>query len=139
LLEGRGPVAARIGATTVREWLSQLQRDPNPRLIETLLSFSGASPRTFSAAEDFTIDFELMRRGKIIGEPTGGSTGQPLFFPLPGGGSARVCSKQNLYPDGRQFVGVGIQPQILVRPTVADFRASRDTVLEKALEYLQAR
>jgi C-terminal processing protease CtpA/Prc len=96
------------------------------------------SPRTFSAAEDFTIDFELMGRGKIIGEPTGGSTGQPLFFPLPGGGSARVCAKQNRYPDGRQFVGVGIQPQILAHPTVADFRAGRDTVLEGALEYLRS-
>jgi C-terminal processing protease CtpA/Prc len=96
------------------------------------------SPRTFSAAEDFTIDFELTGRGRIIGEPTGGSTGQPLFFSLPGGGSARVCTKQNLYPDGRQFVGVGIQPQILVRPTVADFRAGRDAVLEKALEYLRS-
>ena len=78
-----------------------------------------------------------MQRGKIIGEPTGGSTGQPLFFPLPGGGSARVCTKQDLYPDGRQWVGVGIQPQILVRPTIADFRAGRDTVLETALQYLR--
>ena len=95
------------------------------------------SARTFSAAEDFTVDFDVMGRGKIVGEPTGGSTGQPLFFPLPGGGSARVCSKQNLYPDGRQFVGVGIQPQIVVRPTVADFRAGRDAVLERAIEELR--
>jgi len=95
------------------------------------------SARTFSAAEDFTVGFELTGRGKIIGEPTAGSTGQPLFFPLPGGGSARVCSKQDRYPDGHQFVGVGIQPNILVRPTVADFRAGRDAVLEKALEYLR--
>jgi len=92
------------------------------------------SPRTGSSAEDF----DLMGRGKIVGEPTGGSTGQPIIFSLPGGGSARVCAKQNLYPDGRQFVGSGIQPQILVRPTVADFLAGRDTVLEKALEYLRA-
>jgi C-terminal processing protease CtpA/Prc len=96
------------------------------------------SPRTFSAAEDFTADFDIMGRGKIVGEPTAGSTGQPLFFSLPGGGTAGVCTKQNLYPDGRQFVGVGVQPQILVRPTVADFRAGRDTVLDKALDYLRA-
>lgn len=110
---------------------SRDRRYRNPVVVLT-------SPRTFSAAEDFTVDFDLMGRGKIIGEPTGGSTGQPLSFPLPGGGSARVCSKQNLYPDGRQFVGVGIQPQIFVRPTVAGFRAGRDTVLEKALEYLRS-
>ena len=96
------------------------------------------SPRTGSSAEDFAADFDLMGRGKIVGEPTGGSTGEPALFSLPGGGSARVCAKQNRYPDGRQFVGVGIQPQILVRPTVADFRAGRDAVLEGALEYLRS-
>jgi hypothetical protein len=30
-------------------------------------------------------------------------------------------------------VGVGIQPNIPVKPTVADYRKSRDTVLEAAL------
>lgn len=54
------------------------------------------SPRTFSAAEDFTADFDLMGRGKIIGEPTGGSTGQPLTFSLPGGGSARLRQAESV-------------------------------------------
>jgi len=94
------------------------------------------SAHTYSAAENFAADFDIMKRGTIIGEPTGGSSGLPVSFPLPGGGFAQVCSKQDRYPDGRQFVGRGIQPQILVRPTVADFRAGRDTVLQKALEYL---
>ena len=48
------------------------------------------SPRTLSAAEDFSVAFDYMKRGKIVGEPTGGSTGQPLYFDLPGGGRARV-------------------------------------------------
>lgn len=97
------------------------------------------SARTFSAAEDFCVAFDAMQRGEIMGEPTGGSTGQPLFFKLPGGGSARVCTKRDTYPDGKVFVGVGIQPNKLVRPTVADFRAGRDTVLEAALQQLQVR
>ncbi len=96
------------------------------------------SPRTYSAAEDFCVAFDAMGRGKIIGEPTGGSTGQPLFFKLPGGGNARVCTKRDTYPDGRAFVGLGIQPNKLVQPTVADFRAGRDTVLEAALVQLNA-
>lgn len=94
------------------------------------------SPRTFSAAEDFAVAFDAMGRGRMIGEATGGSTGQPLFFPLPGGGSARVCTKRDSYPDGRAFVGVGVQPQLPVAQTVADFRADRDTVLEAALKEL---
>ena len=93
-----------------------------------------SSPATFSAAEDFLIGLESMRRGKIIGEPSGGSTGQPLVFSLPGGGSARVCTKQDMYPDGREWVGKGIQPDIVVRHTAADVRAGRDTVLEAAID-----
>jgi carboxyl-terminal processing protease len=91
------------------------------------------SARTYSAAEDFAVAFDAMKRGPIVGEPTGGSTGQPLMFALPGGGGARVCTKRDTYPDGREFVGVGVQPHTLVRPTLADFRAGRDTVLEAAL------
>ena len=97
------------------------------------------SPRTFSAAEDFAVAFDQLKRGKIIGEPTGGSTGQPLFFELPGGGSARVCTKRDSYADGKDFVGVGVQPQVLVRPTVRDLRAGRDTVLEAALQELKTK
>jgi carboxyl-terminal processing protease len=91
---------------------------------------------TGSAAEDFCVSFDAMGRGAIIGEPTGGSTGQPLRLKLPGGGSARVCTIESRHPDGGEFVGVGVQPDILVRPTVADVRAGRDTVLAAALDYL---
>lgn len=95
------------------------------------------SPHTYSAAEDFAVVFDAMKRGTIIGEPTGGSTGQPLAFPLPGGGSARVCTKHDRYPDGKEFVGVGIQPGILARQTIEDFRAGRDSVLGAAIRELQ--
>ncbi|HEX8721866.1 MAG TPA: S41 family peptidase [Pyrinomonadaceae bacterium] len=94
-------------------------------------------PRTFSAAEDFMVSYVTMKRGLTVGEPTGGSTGQPLYFSLPGGGGAVVCSKRDRFPDGRDFVGKGVQPDVLVRPTLADFRTKRDTVLEAALKELK--
>ncbi|GAB3256911.1 S41 family peptidase [Chitinimonas naiadis] len=97
-----------------------------------------AGPQTYSAAEDFLVAFDLMQRGKIIGEASGGSTGQPLLFKLPGGGLARVCTKRDTYPDGREIVGVGVQPQITVAPTIADIRAGRDPVLERAITEIKA-
>lgn len=96
-----------------------------------------AGPQTFSAAEDFLASFDMLKRGPIVGEATGGSTGQPLLFKLPGGGMARICAKRDSYPDGRMFVGKGIMPTIEARETVAGMRAGRDTVLARALEALE--
>ena len=95
--------------------------------------------QTFSAAEDFAVAFRLMRRGVIVGEATGGSTGQPLFFPLPGGGSARICVKRDVYPDGSLFVGKGVMPDVEVRRTVAALRSGADPVLDRAVAELRKR
>ena len=97
------------------------------------------SPRTYSAGEDMVVVFTQAHRGKTIGEPTGGSTGQPLTFKLPGGGAARVCTKHDSFADGREFVGVGIQPDIPVHLTRADIIAGRDSVLETAIHTLQTK
>ncbi|AIF46686.1 S41 family peptidase [Dyella japonica] len=93
-------------------------------------------PRTYSAAEDFVVAFDALKRGTLMGETTGGSTGEPLQFKLPGGGTARICTKHDSFPDGREFVGKGIAPQITVAPTVEDIRAGRDPVIQRALAVL---
>ncbi|MCR9248720.1 MAG: S41 family peptidase, partial [bacterium] len=94
-------------------------------------------PRTFSAAEDMAAVFDQLDRGPLIGEATGGSSGQPLMFDLPGGGRARVCTKHDYYADGTEFIGVGIRPDLVVKPTIADVRAGVDTVLQAAIRRLQ--
>ncbi len=113
-----------------------IEPDPEHRFRGPVALLIG--PRTYSAAEDFAVAFDIAERGLMIGEATGGSTGQPLGFGLPGGGQARVCSKRDTYPDGREFVGVGVIPDREVRPTVADLRASRDPALEAAIEAVKA-
>ena len=94
---------------------------------------------TFSAGEDFVMSFDTLKRGILVGQPTGGSTGMPMSFPLPGGGSARICVKWDRYPDGHEFVGEGIAPAIVLAPTVADIRAGKDPVLERARRELVKR
>jgi|SRR5690242_16030687 len=95
------------------------------------------SARTFSAAEDFVADFSYMNRGKMIGQTTGGSTGMPLGFDLPGGGTARVCAKDDRFPDGKKFVGIGIKPDIFIKKTVKDLYNDNDAALMKAIELLK--
>lgn len=91
---------------------------------------------TFSAAEDFLVAFDVMDRGPIIGQASGGSTGQPLGFYLPGGGTARITTKRDTYPDGSDFVGDGVQPDTLAPPTVEAFIERRDLALEIASQYI---
>lgn len=91
---------------------------------------------TASAAEDFLISADNQKHMTKIGQPTYGSTGQPISFDLPGGGSGRVCTKKDIYPDGRAFVGYGVQPDILIKKTYQDYINNTDPVLKKAIEYL---
>jgi len=105
--------------------------DPARRYDKPVVLLIGE--RTYSAAEDFSVAFDAAKRGTILGVPSGGSTGQPLMIDLPGGGSAGICTKRDTYPDGREFVGAGVQPHVVVRTTVEDVRAGRDPVLERAL------
>lgn len=91
---------------------------------------------TASAAEDFLILADKQWHMTKIGQPSYGSTGQPYLFELPGGGMARVCTKKDTYPDGREFVGYGVMPDIVVEPTLKDYLENKDGALQKALEYL---
>jgi len=91
---------------------------------------------TASAAEDFLIYADNQENMTKIGEPTFGSTGQPMIFDLPNGGIGRVCTKKDTYPDGREFVGYGIKPDIEIKTTLTDYMENRDAVLKKAIEYL---
>ena len=91
------------------------------------------SPRTCSAAEDFLIPLKMSMRITIVGEPTCGSTGQPLEFSLYAA-TARVCTKWDRFPDGTEFVGVGVVPDVKAAPTKSDVASGRDGVLQTALE-----
>jgi C-terminal processing protease CtpA/Prc len=95
------------------------------------------SAATASAAEDFVGPLAVGGRARTIGEPTCGSTGNPLMLKLPGSGSLRVCTRYMLLPDGSEFIGKGIEPDILVEPTIEDVATGRDPVLERAIAELR--
>jgi C-terminal processing protease CtpA/Prc len=91
------------------------------------------SKRTFSAAEDFLIYLNYSKNVTRIGQTTGGSSGQPLQFDLFRGVSARVCAKADEFPDGTEFINIGIKPQIAVEPASPLGSEAKDLELEKAL------
>ena len=59
-----------------------------------------------------------------------------MLFDLPNGGQARICTKKDTYPNGKEFVGVGIQPDIEVRKTLSDYMENKDPALDRALDFL---
>jgi carboxyl-terminal processing protease len=91
------------------------------------------SAATHSAAEDFVGPLKTGRRARTVGGTTAGSTGNPLQVGLPGGGGFSVCTRYMLLPDGAEFIGLGIPPDLPVGITPADIAAGEDPVLERAV------
>lgn len=92
-----------------------------------------ADESAFSCAEDFCADFLATKRGKILGTKTAGSSGNPIIVQLPGGGVALVCTRQDFLPDGREYVGFGIVPDIEVKTSTEDIIQNNDPVLQAAI------
>lgn len=92
---------------------------------------------TFSAAEDFLILLDGSKNITLVGQPSAGSSGQPLFISLPGGFEARICAKRDTYPDGRDFIGTGVHPHVLVAKSVEDYFSGVDTELREAIRILK--
>ncbi|WP_044102140.1 S41 family peptidase [Neolewinella persica] len=147
-----GKFVAKDDPTTLSEWDRNNQKmyfgevwhiapadtiqpadDPMPDMPVAVL----VSNYTASAAEDFLVAADVLENFTFIGEPSFGSTGQPLMLSLPGGGSARICTKRDTYPDGKVFVGPGVSVDIHVTPSIRDYLDGRDVVLAKALEVLK--
>lgn len=89
---------------------------------------------TGSAAEDFAMPFRDSGRAVLVGETTGGSSGQPHRLDLGDRMFAWIGAKRESFPDGAQFEGVGIAPDIAVETTPEDLGAGRDPVLAAALD-----
>ena len=87
-----------------------------------------------SACEGFVEPFKASGRGTLVGEATNGSSGQPYYFDFGNGMSLRVSSKRYSLPDGSPFEGVGIKPDVVVKPSLEDWKNGRDPVLAKALQ-----
>ncbi|MEL6251332.1 MAG: S41 family peptidase [Bacteroidota bacterium] len=94
------------------------------------------SPDTASSSEDFLVSFQSLNRGKIMGSKTCGSTGAAVFFKLPGGGMARICARKCTYPDSREFVGYGIEPDIPIELSLEDWKKG-DSLKNKGIDLLK--
>jgi carboxyl-terminal processing protease len=87
-----------------------------------------------SACEDFVMPFKDNGRATIVGETTGGSTGQPYVYDFGNGMLLLVSSVRETFPDGSEFEGVGIRPDVEVPLTAEEIKSGADSALARAIE-----
>ncbi|GAB3712397.1 hypothetical protein GCM10027592_50810 [Spirosoma flavus] len=92
--------------------------------------------RTQSQAEHSGLFFEAANGTEFIGSPTAGANGDVTSFQIPGDIGLTFSGHDVRHADGRQLQQVGLQPKILVRPTIKGIRSGKDEVLDRALLYL---
>jgi hypothetical protein len=93
--------------------------------------------RTISQAEHTGLFFEAANKTTTVGSPTMGANGDVTTVALVGGMYATFTGHDVRHADGRQLQRVGLQPNVVVRPTIAGIRAGRDEVLERAVKMLK--
>jgi hypothetical protein len=72
--------------------------------------------------------------GTIIGTPTAGANGNVATFTVPSGFTIAFTGMQVTRHDGRsQHHLIGVQPNIVMRPTLAGLTAGRDELLDAAV------
>jgi len=98
-----------------------------------------SSAATSGAAEDFLAAFRNTARGVIIGATSAGSPGQAIDVALLKDWSLHLSVMREGFPDGTDFSGTGIAPEIPVVQPVNDWLAGRDAALDRARSYLGTR
>jgi carboxyl-terminal processing protease len=126
-----------LGADWLR-WKNAPPKSPVPDQARAL----PAAPRYIlivdrscgSACEDFAISFAMSAKAVLVGETTAGSSGQPKFTDWGNGMKLWVGSRRQWFPDGREFEGVGIRPDIAISLKPEDFQKGAPDVLLQCAE-----
>lgn len=72
--------------------------------------------------------------GTFVGRPTSGANGGTSYVPLQSGFSVSYSGMLVKNADGSRHHAIGIQPDVLVTPTLASVRQGQDLILETALQ-----
>jgi C-terminal processing protease CtpA/Prc len=91
---------------------------------------------TVSQAEYTAMALRASPRAVVIGSTTAGADGNVSDVPLPGGLHTLISGIGVYYPDRRPTQQIGIQPDIIVKPTINGIRAGRDEILEAAIRHI---
>ena len=137
------PVAARFARMRVSVNPSRYEFEQRVPVANQPSSYDGTTVmlidhHTISQAEHTGLFFEAANGTRFIGSPSAGANGDITNVCLPGNRCVYFTGHDVRHADGRQLQRVGLQPDVLVRPTLDGVRHGKDEVLERALEYVRA-
>ncbi len=89
-----------------------------------------------STAESFVLAMKSLPQVTIVGDTTGGASGNPVFRELPNGWTIRLSTSYSSTSDGFIFEGKGIPPNVPIWITNEDVQNGTDAIIEKAIEIL---
>jgi C-terminal processing protease CtpA/Prc len=130
--------ASGEGADSRIRFLQRIPELPHDAAIYSGKVIVLIDDRAISQAEHTCLFLAETAGATFIGSPTHGANGDVTVMRLPGGLRMSFTGQEVRHVDGRQLQKVGIQPDVLVRPTLAGLRAGKDEVLDRALAYLAA-
>lgn len=125
---GDRPLVQRIDRKTKIQTLRGAGRHAYLGPLAILIGADSAS-----GAEALAALVDESKRGITVGGRTAGALTGASEYRLPDGGQLSVAEFDIRTPGGKRLEGVGLEPRIAVRPTLADRRAGRDPVLDRAL------
>jgi carboxyl-terminal processing protease len=139
--DGRAPESKREFRAVSDDYLRKGQTDPRALLpasvrnvpIAVLIDRGTASGSEFVAAA-----LRDHKRATLVGEHTFGRGLVQTIYPLSPTGALKLTTARYQSPNGAQFEGVGLRPDIVVADQVArgDFGSDADAVLRAAIDML---
>ncbi len=92
--------------------------------------------RVFSAAESFVLMMRTLPHVTVVGDTTGGGSGNPVYRELPNGWTSRVPRWLEFTSNFEPFEGVGLAPDVWVSTPDALLESGTDRIFETAIEIL---
>lgn len=92
--------------------------------------------RTISQAEHTGLFLHAANKTEFIGAPSAGANGDVSDFVIPGGITIHFSGHDVRYADGGKLQRLGLQPALMVAPTIQGIRLGKDEVLDKAIAYV---
>jgi C-terminal processing protease CtpA/Prc len=107
-----------------------------PRIAGKVVVLTNGS--AISQAESILGYFADLHLATIVGSPSAGTNGDMQYFYTPSGYSISFTGRRVTRHDGvTRFHLQGVSPDVTIEPTLQDFRAGRDPVLEQAVKLCQ--